>query len=91
MSPSAHSPNIARDADYTISRVLNDIKTATECISHATTQQYVNIRDVLSQCTEDSYLDIVVNTFSGYLKSRGAYGGRSNCFLQEHWRWFGIV
>jgi len=38
MSNGAHSPNIARDAGYTPSRVLDDIKTATNCISHATTQ-----------------------------------------------------
>ena len=45
-----------------------------------------------SQCTEGAYLELVlVNTFSNYLRNQGAYGGRSNCFLQEHWRWFGIV
>jgi len=46
MSPSAHSPNIERDTEYTTLCVLDNIKTATHCISHATTQWYVNIEDL---------------------------------------------
>jgi len=45
MSNGAHSPNNTQDTGYTTSRVLDDIKTATDCISHATIQRYVNIRE----------------------------------------------
>jgi len=45
MSNGAHSPNNTQDTGYTTSRVLDDIKTATDCISQATTQRYVNIRE----------------------------------------------
>jgi len=46
MSNGAHSPNTTQDTGYTTSRVLDDIKTATDCISQATTQRYVDIREV---------------------------------------------
>jgi len=45
MSNGAHSSNITQDSGYTTSGVLDDIKTATGCISQATTQRYVNIRE----------------------------------------------
>jgi len=79
MSNGAHSQNTTQDTGYTTSRVLDDIKTATDCISHAT---MLISEGSLSHCTEDPYLGFVVNTFSDYLRNQNGYGGRSNCFLQ---------